>query len=134
MTRVLIVDDHSLVRRLIRNVLVQLDDFEVVGEAANGAEAIALATAEQPDVILMDISLPGMSGLDTMKQIRQQGVSSRFIVLSMHVSPELVKDALDKGADGYLMKGGELEELLRALHVVAEGKQYFDATTSRWLG
>ncbi len=122
--RLLIADDHRIVREGLRMLLAREEDIEIVGEAADGQEVLALVTEQEPDVVLLDVRMPGMGGLEVLETLRAAGDDVRIIVLSMHDDPAYVKRAIELGADGYLLKSVGREELLRALHTVADGGPY----------
>ena len=128
--RVLIADDHGLVRAGIRALLEKQSNIEVVDEARNGHEALALATQLRPDVVLMDISMPQLSGLDVVRQLGRDFPEVRCIILSMHADEEHVWQALQAGAAGYLVKGGSLAELELAITSVARGETYLSPGVS----
>jgi DNA-binding NarL/FixJ family response regulator len=130
MIRVLIVDDYRLVRQAIRTILSRETDVEVVGEAEDGEAAVALTESLQPDVVLMDISMPRVDGIEALRRIRKHKLPARIIILSMHISSVLVREAINKGANGYLRKGGEPEELLQAVRRVSQGKTYLDSAAT----
>ncbi len=109
---VMIVDDHPLMRRGISQLLELDPAFNVVAEASSGSEAIALASRAQPDVILLDLNMKGLSGLDTLKALRNEGVDARIIILTVSDSRSDVYALVDAGADGYLLKDSEPETLL----------------------
>lgn len=127
--RVLIVDDHPLVREGIRHALT-VPAFEVVGEADNGAAGIDLAIALRPDVIVLDINLPGQSGIETAALLRHRLPDLRILMLSVHDHPEYVLESVKAGADGYLRKDSLPEELRRAIRAVRDGKTHFEVTPS----
>jgi DNA-binding NarL/FixJ family response regulator len=128
--RVLIVDDHVYVRRGVRGILDQLPDWEICGEAANGKEAIRLNEELKPDILVMDISMPEMDGLEAARIIRRTHPKTRIILLTLHNSQELIKTALRAGASGYVLKSDAEEELVAALHAVAKEETYI-STKSR---
>ena len=109
--RLLLVDDHPIVRSGVRYVLERQGGFTVVGEATTGREAIRLALELQPDVVLMDVSLPDIGGLEATRAIKEQAPAIRVLIVSMHSDEEYVLGVLDAGADGYLLKQGPPEEL-----------------------
>src|SRR3989304_1799845 len=123
-TRVLIADDHTIVRSGVRLLLQAELDIEVVGEALNGDEAIALAESLQPDVILMDIGMPGTNGLDATRQIKARFPEIRILVLTMHRSDEYFFEILKAGASGYILKSAETNDLIRALRTVARDEVF----------
>jgi DNA-binding NarL/FixJ family response regulator len=124
--RVLIVDDHPIFREGLRTAL-STPDIEVVGEAASGAEAVALAATLVPDVVLMDLQMPGGSGIDATRTISTAQPSVAVLVLTMTEAPDAVFGAVRAGARGYLVKGADRTELLRAIRAVADGDSIFGA-------
>lgn len=124
MIKLLIVDDHDLVRTGLRHIVSGDPGIEVVGEAGNGEEAILKNRDLQPDVVLLDISMPGLSGFEVTKRLRQAKPDARIIILTVHTESPFPSKLLDAGATGYLTKGCEASELLEAIHSVAEGKRY----------
>lgn len=120
--RVLIVDDHPVVRDGLRGMLDGEPGYEVVGEAADGAEALALAQTLQPDVILMDLHMPAVDGVSAIQQLVQRGSNARVLVLTTYDQDRYVLPALEAGATGYLLKDAPREELLRAVRSVAQGE------------
>jgi DNA-binding NarL/FixJ family response regulator len=123
--RVLVADDHMIVRTGIRHVVESEPDFEVVGEAASGAEALSLATTLHPDVLVLDISMPDRSGLEVAAQLGNQPGSPRVLILSMHDNPEYVLESVRAGAHGYLLKDTAGTELRNAIRAVCRGESYF---------
>jgi DNA-binding NarL/FixJ family response regulator len=124
MNRVLVVDDHAVIRRGIQNILRAWPEWEISGEACNGEEAIELTAALQPDIVLMDISMPGMGGLEATKVIRKICPRAKVLLLTLHDSPEWAETALRAGARGYILKSDPEGELMRALQVVAADGVY----------
>ena len=122
--RVLLADDHTLVRAGIRALLEKLPGVEVAGEASDGREVIDLIKAQQPDVVLMDISMPGLNGLQALARITRDFPCVRVIILSMHPNDEYVLQALKSGASGYLLKRAATAELPAALKSVIGGEIY----------
>ena len=123
--RVLIVDDHPLFRDGMHGLLDSVPDTEVVGEATSGEEAIALAENVQPDVILMDIKMPGINGLQAMREILQTSPHIRVLIVSMLEDDDSVFAAMRAGARGYVPKGANQAEMLRAIRAVANGEAIF---------
>jgi DNA-binding NarL/FixJ family response regulator len=117
-TRVLIVDDHMLVREGLRRILQAQDDMEVVGEAGDSAAAVAAAARERPDVVLLDVEIPGGEAAATVRKIRDTSPGSRVIILSMHEGPVLVQELLAAGIRGYLLKSIHWQELVLAIRTV----------------
>ncbi len=123
--RVVVVDDHAIVRTGIRHVLESEPGFEVVGEAATGAAAIELVAAQHPEVVVLDISMPGLSGLTVATELRQRAPDTRVIILSMHDNTEYVAESVRAGAHGYLLKDTAATELRGAIRAVRQGESYF---------
>jgi|SRR4030095_6087666 DNA-binding NarL/FixJ family response regulator len=119
MSSVLVVDDHTVIRRGIQSILQAWPEWEISGEAANGEEAIRLAQDLKPDIVLMDISMPGMGGLEATRAIRRVRPEAKVLLLTLHDSLEWVQTAFQAGARGYLLKSDTEGELIRALTVVA---------------
>jgi DNA-binding NarL/FixJ family response regulator len=126
----LIADDHGLVRAGIRALLEKHSNIEVVDEACNGREALALTAQHRPDVVLMDISMPELNGLEVVRQLERDFPRVRCIILSMHADEEHVWQALKAGAAGYLIKGASLAELELAITSVAQGETYLSPGVS----
>jgi DNA-binding NarL/FixJ family response regulator len=122
--RLLIVDDHAVIRRGIQSILRAWPEWEISGEASNGTEAVQLAASLKPEIVLMDISMPGMNGLEASRAIRKTNPEIKIILLTLHDSLEWVETALHAGARGYLLKSETENELIRALKVVAEDGIY----------
>jgi DNA-binding NarL/FixJ family response regulator len=122
--RILLVDDHALVRAGIRALLESLPGLEVVGETGDGLEALRLARELAPDAILLDITLPGLNGLEVAARIARSGAGARVLVLSMHASPEYAARAFAAGAAGYLNKDAAFDELATALSEIGAGRRY----------
>jgi len=120
--RVLIADDHALFRQGIRRLIDATGDIEVVGEAANGDDTIALVEDLAPDVVLLDVMMPGMSGIDAARVIKTASPRTRVVILTVHTNEEFLFDAIKAGAMGYLLKDASSEELLRAIRVVFQGE------------
>ncbi len=133
MTRILIVEDHDLVRTGLRNILTSAGDLEVVGEAASGEEAMRLSRDLAPDIILMDVELPGLSGLETTERILRVQPQIRVVVLTAHSEPPLPARLLDIGASGYLTKACDAKELINAVRAVARGERYIGAEIAQQL-
>lgn len=131
--RVLVVDDHLVVREGLKHMLGSVNGFEVVGIAANGDEAIRLATSLRPDVVLLDLGLPGLSGLDVISELARNGESPHVLVLTVHEDEGMVLEAITRGASGYVLKQATREELFSALRKVAEGGRYFDSIVAEAL-
>ncbi|WP_025664105.1 response regulator [Aquimarina megaterium] len=130
MVRIVLVDDHFLVRDGIRALLEDEEQYEVVGEASDGIEAIELVQSLQPDIVICDIRMPEISGIETVQKLTSLGVSSKAIMLSMHDSDEYILQSINAGAEGYLLKGASKDEFLKALSVVSKGEKYFSGDVS----
>lgn len=131
--RLLLVDDHPIVLDGIKSHLGSQPDFEVVGDAANGVDAIRKAKVTLPDVILLDINMPNMNGLEAMGHLRKQVPNARVIILTMHDSKEYIAQIVRLGARGYLLKDCSPTELVSAIKAVHSGEVYFSPTVSKVL-
>jgi len=129
--RVLIADDHPVFRHGMSALLGSVEDAEVVGEAANGEDAAALAESLQPDVVLMDIKMPGMNGLEATRRIIQVAPGAGVLVVTMLEEDDAVFAAMRAGARGYLVKGADQDEVLRAIRAVAGGEAIFGQTIAK---
>jgi DNA-binding NarL/FixJ family response regulator len=129
--RVLVVDDHAIVRDGIRALLGRSEDIEVVGEAGGGRDAITLASTLSPDVILMDIAMADLGGLEATLEIRKDHPGSKIIVLSQYSDPEYVKRALKSGVSGYVLKKAAGADLVSAIHAVHRGGLVLDPDVAR---
>ncbi|WP_333797399.1 two-component system response regulator NarL [Rheinheimera sp.] len=121
-TTVMLVDDHPLLRKGLRQLLAFEAEFEVVVEAGSGAEALTTAPELDPDLIILDLNMQGMDGLETLKRLRDEGVTSRIVMLTVSDSNEDVIKAIGLGADGYLLKDSDPDELLEQIKKAASGK------------
>jgi DNA-binding NarL/FixJ family response regulator len=130
-TRVLVADDHTLVRAGIRSLLESIEGVEVVAESGDGHETLRLITQHRPDVALLDIGMPGLSGLEVARRTAGVSPRTRVIILSMHNDPSFVTQALRAGATGYLLKGASVEELPLAIQAVMRGETYLTPKVSR---
>ena len=131
--RVLIADDHPLFRKGLYGLLTSVAGIEVVGQASTGEEAIVLAEQWQPDVILMDIAMPGVNGIEATRRILQEKPSVGILVLTMYEDDDSVFAAMRAGARGYLLKGVDQMEVLRAIHAVGNGEAIFSPAIARRL-
>jgi two-component system, NarL family, response regulator NreC len=122
--QVVLVDDHKVLRQGLRSLLDDEDDIQVVAEAGSAEEAIEQVISHDPDIVVMDLGLPGKSGLEAIKEIRSEGYSARIIVLSMHSGREFVMQALQAGSDGYVPKSSAHTDLLQAIRTVHQGKRF----------
>jgi DNA-binding NarL/FixJ family response regulator len=123
--RILIADDHAVVRFGLKSILTSQPGWQVCGEAKSGAEALALALQLEPDVVVLDVNMPGMSGLEALKAIRERLPATRAVVLTLHCSLELVHQIKRFGGKGYVMKSDCDRDLVQAISAVAAGKTYF---------
>ena len=124
--RVVIADDHNVVRKGIRDLLSDEDDIAVVGEARNGQEAVDLATALQPDVVVMHIAMPYMTGFEATRKIRARAPNVRVLVLTAYADDPYIYSLLDAGATGYILKTAESREIVRAVRATAAGQTALD--------
>jgi DNA-binding NarL/FixJ family response regulator len=124
--RLLLVDDHAVVREGLRALLASDPRFEIVGEASEGEAAVAAATSLQPDVVVMDVSLPGLNGVQATRRLKSQQPDTRVVALTVHEEGGYLRSLLDAGASGYVLKRSAASELVRALHVVGDGGTYLD--------
>lgn len=122
---VLIVDDHPLFRKGMRALLESMPDIEVIGEAISGKEAVEMGTAHQPDVVLMDLQMPGGSGLAAIRELGKTSPNIRILVVTLFEDDESVFAALRAGARGYILKDADEEEMMRAIRAVGEGEAIF---------
>ncbi|MGC0781096.1 two-component system response regulator NarL [Pantoea agglomerans] len=129
----MIVDDHPLMRRGVRQLLALDPRLEVIAEASNGTEALAEARHQEPDIILLDLNMKGMSGLDTLKALRHEGISSRILVLTVSDARSDIFAMVDAGADGYLLKDSEPEVLLAHIQQASRGEKVFSEGVTRYL-
>ena len=133
MIRLLIADDHTLFREGLRAILGTQSDIEIVGEAANGAQAVQLAASQLPDVILMDLQMPEMNGIAATEKILDANPHIGIIVLTMLEEDDSVFAAMRTGARGYVLKGADKAEMLRAIHAVAAGEALFGPAIAKRL-
>ena len=124
MTTIILADDHQILRQGLRKLLEDEADFQVVGETGDGIEAIALVEKLKPDILVVDMIMPGLNGLDVIRSVRQHSERTRIIVLSMHANEAYVVEALRYGASGYLLKESSSSELIGAVHSVVAGQRY----------
>ncbi len=128
---VLVAEDHALVRAGLKLLLQKLNGVQVVAEVGDGLEAVKLVSSIRPDIVLMDIAMPGLNGLEATARIRRENPSTRVILLSMFGSEDYLRQALDAGASGYLLKGADLEELDKAIHSVSRGDSYLTPAVAK---
>jgi DNA-binding NarL/FixJ family response regulator len=130
MISLIIVDDHRLFREGISSLLAADEDLEIIGEASSGENLLEMLTHNKPDVVLMDITLPGINGLETIKSAHKLYPKIKFIVITMHSEGQYVVSAVKSGAHGYLLKNADEEELKNAIHAVYENRKYFNKEIS----
>ncbi len=130
MTTILLAEDHHVVRQAFKVLLEEDPDWLVVGEAANGIDAVALAEQLHPDILLVDLMMPGISGLEVTRQVSRLSPETRVVVLSMHSDEAYVLEALRNGAVGYVLKGSTAMELMQALREVRRGRRYLSPPLS----
>ncbi|XAW88436.1 response regulator [Vibrio sp. CDRSL-10 TSBA] len=131
--RIMLVDDHPLMRRGINQLLSLEDEFEVVAEASNGNEAIALAHEFEPDMILLDLNMKGLSGLDTLKALRADGSGATIVILTVSDSAADIEAIVRAGADGYLLKDTEPDELIALLKEAIGGNKAYSQVVAKYL-
>ena len=131
--KVLLVDDHRLVREGLNSLLASYDNIKVVGQAADGREAVRLAERLQPDVIVMDIAMEGLNGIEATRQIIDSWPNCRVVILSMHATSEYIHNSFQAGATGYLLKESAGQEVVEAIAVVARGRKYLSHRLSETL-
>jgi len=131
--RILLADDHGLVRKGLRLLIESQEGMEVVGEACDGREALKLAGELKPEIAILDIAMPNLNGIDAAAQLAKRGDKVRVIILSMHSDESYVVRALDAGARGYLLKDSAEEDLVQAIRTVAQGRPYFSPAISATL-
>ncbi len=133
LVRVLIVDDHDIVRAGIRMLLDAQPDMAVIGEASNGKEAVEMVSSMEPDVVLMDISMPGMTGIEATRAIKQTNSRAEIVGLTMHAEDRYFFQLLQAGASGYVVKGAAPHELLDAVRAASRGEAYIHPSLQRKL-
>ncbi|GMR09317.1 MAG: response regulator transcription factor [Anaerolineae bacterium] len=131
--RVLIADDHTIVRSGLHLLLESEADIEVVGEATDGVSAVSLAKELLPDIVLMDIGMPELNGIEATRQIKENAANVAILILTMHRSDEYFFQALEAGASGYVLKGAESAELIQAVRAVASGGVFLYPSVARQL-
>jgi DNA-binding NarL/FixJ family response regulator len=130
--RILVVDDHAVVRHGLKTILNAQKGWSVCAEAKSGEEALALASQLRPDVLVMDLSMPGMSGLDALRAIKIRVPNAGIVILTLHFSVPLVREIIKLGARGYVMKSDADRDLVDAVSAVAAGKTYFTAQATQF--
>ena len=131
--RLLLADDHAVLRSGLRLLLTSQNEYEVVGEAASGTETLSLAEELQPDLILLDLSMPALGGLDALPALRKLAPAAKILILTMHDAPQYLRQALKQGASGYVLKKAADSELLSAIKAVLRGEMYVHPSMTRVL-
>jgi len=130
-TKILIVDDHEVVRDGLRNILTSLDNLSIAGEAGNGEDAVKMYATLKPDLVIMDISMPGMNGIEATRVIKEKDPDARILILTMHDNQEYLNQIIRSGAKGFILKNTDKEELLDAVQTVASGDNFFSKDISK---
>ena len=130
MTTVVLADDHAIVRRGLRALLEMEPDIVLVGETEDGLETVRLVEQLSPDILIVDLVMPGLGGLEVTRQVRKSSPQTHVIVLSMHANEAYVLEALRNGALGYILKGSQVDDLVRAIREVAAGRRYLSSPLS----
>lgn len=133
MIKVMVVDDHHLVRQGIKALLAQAPDIQIIGEAEDGQSALELIERSPPDVVVTDVAMPKLNGVEMIRHIKKLGVDTLVVILSMYSDETLVRQAIKNGAAGYLLKSSVTEELLLAIRAAAKGNVYLSPEVSRAL-
>lgn len=131
--KIILADDHELVRDGIKSLLESEKEFHVVAEASDGTEALEIIALQNPDLLIVDIRMPRMNGLEVVKEMTKSFPKIKKLVLSMHDSEEYVVEAIQAGADGYLLKGSSKSEFLKALHTISSGGKFFAGDVSAYI-
>jgi two-component system nitrate/nitrite response regulator NarL len=130
-TKILIVDDHEVVRDGLKNILTSLDNIAVAGEAGNGEDAVKMYSSLKPDLVIMDISMPGMNGIEATRVIKEKDPDAKILILTMHDNQEYLNQIIRSGAKGFILKNTDKEELLDAVKTVASGDNFFSKDISK---
>jgi DNA-binding NarL/FixJ family response regulator len=130
-TKILIVDDHEVVRDGLRNILLSLENISIAGEAGNGEDAIKMYNSVKPDLVIMDISMPGMNGIEATRIIKEKDPDAKILILTMHDNQEYLNQIIRSGAKGFILKNTDKEELLDAVKTVASGENFFSKDISK---
>ncbi len=133
MTTILLADDHAVLRAGLRLLLESQPDLRVTGEASNGLEALALAEKLQPDLILLDLAMPGLGGLEALAALQKAAPAAKILILTMHDDPQYLRTALKQGAMGYVLKKAADAELISAIRAVLRGEMYVHPSMTRVL-
>ena len=130
-TKILIADDHGMVREGLRLLFEQHNDMEVIGEASDGRQAVEMACKLKPDIVLMDVTMPQLNGIDAAKKIIDEYPNIKVVALSAHCNRSFVTDMLKAGVSGYILKDGMADELIRGIRVVMAGEQYLSPKVAK---
>jgi two-component system, NarL family, response regulator NreC len=128
--RIILADDHILLRNTLRNSIENFPDMKVIGEVSNGIELLQVLMTLQPDLIILDISMPQMRGIEAAQEIKKYYPKIKILILTMHSSEEHLRSALSTGVDGYLLKENAYEDLIRAIRTIQQGKRYISNLVS----
>ena len=131
MARILIADDHAMMRKGLRTVIEPHDGWEICGEATNGIEALELAKSLNPDLLVLDVSMPGLNGLEVALRVSRVLPKIKTLLFTMHNSPQFARDVAKSGAHGYVCKSSGEEVLTHAMEMVLQGEKFFDANGTR---
>jgi DNA-binding NarL/FixJ family response regulator len=129
-TTILLADDHRLVREGLRSLIEEREDFRVIGEATNGEEAVELVKTKRPDVAILDISMPRLSGIDATREIAKSGSDTKVLILSMHANQSYVEEVLRAGASGYVLKDAAAADLMQAIEAVRNGDSFLSPSVT----
>ena len=132
-TRILIADDHPLIRRGLRQMIEAETNFEIIAEAADGQQALGLLVQHQPQIAILDVSMPGLGGFDVARELQKHKLAVAVIFLTMHQDKQLLDKALALGAKGYVLKDSALDEIVNAVNAVAQGRSFVSAQLSGYL-
>lgn len=128
--KIALVDDHLLVRNGIKSLLEEEEDLLVIAEGSNGKEAIEIVKNQEPDILIIDVRMPEMNGIEAVAELKQTSTKTRSIVLSMHDAEEYILESIKAGASGYLLKDTDKKEFIKAVHTVNKGGKYFSGDIS----
>lgn len=131
MTTILIADDHGVVREGLRRLLESERDLQVCAEASDGREVLERVSSSRPDVVVLDINMPRLGGLETLERLRSEHPGVKVVLLSMHGDPPFIQSAVSLGADGYVLKSGRATEVVSAVRAVTKGGSYFSPTVAK---
>jgi DNA-binding NarL/FixJ family response regulator len=129
--KILLADDHSVVRQGLRTLLQSAPEFSVIGEAANGEEAVRLAKTRPPDIVIIDISMPKLNGIEATRRIKENNPAAKVLILTIHENEEYVYQMIRAGANGYVLKNADKKELFAAVRAVAGGERFFSPGISK---